>query len=140
MIPFDATALLRLMPDAVVYADAAGHIRYWNAGAERLFGYMPDEALGQSLDIIIPDALRRRHWDGYAQTMRTGVTRYGAGDLLAVPALRKDGVRISIEFTITPFHDAAGQITGIAAVMRDVTRRFEELKALRQCLAAQSPG
>ncbi len=127
-----ATALLRGVSDAVVYADAHGAIRFWNAGAERIFGYPEAEALGQSLDIIIPQSLRQRHWDGYRKTMQTGATRYGAGDLLAVPALRKDGSRISIEFTITPFHAATGEMLGIAAIMRDVTKRFEEMKALRQ--------
>lgn len=127
-----AVALLHDMSDAVVYADAGGRIQYWNAGAERLFGYTEAEALGRSLDIIIPESLRRRHWDGYEKTMQSGATRYGAGDLLAVPAVRKDATRISIEFTITPFHDASGQMLGIAAVMRDVTKRFEEMKALRQ--------
>src|SRR4051794_11808244 len=118
--PF-AVTLLHSMPDAVVYADAEGRIRYWNTAAERMFGYGAADALGQSLDIIVPESLRRRHWEGYEKTMRTGATRYGAGDLLAVPALRKDGARISIEFTITPFHDPAGKMLGIAAVMRDVT-------------------
>ena len=127
-----ATELLHSMPDAVIYSDAEGRIRYWNAGAERMFGHAASEALGQSLDMIIPQSLRQRHWAGYDKTMHTGMTRYGAGDLLAVPAIRKDGTRISIEFTITPFHDAAGKMLGIAAVMRDVTQRFEEMKALRQ--------
>jgi len=127
-----ATELLHSMPDAVIYSDAEGRIRYWNAGAERMFGHAASEALGQSLDMIIPQSLRQRHWAGYDKTMQTGTTRYGAGDLLAVPAIRKDGTRISIEFTITPFHDAAGKMLGIAAVMRDVTKRFEEMKALRQ--------
>jgi PAS domain S-box-containing protein len=88
--------------------------------------------LGQSLDIIIPTSLRDRHWAGYDKTMQTGATRYGAGDLLSVPAIRKDGTRISVEFTITPFRDESGRMLGIAAVMRDVTARFEELKALRK--------
>jgi PAS domain S-box-containing protein len=101
-----------------------------------MFGYTADEAMDQSLDIIIPASLRSRHWTGYAATMQTGTTRYGAGDLLAVPAVRKDGSRISIEFTITPFHDDARRMIGIAAVMRDVSARFEEMKALRQRLAA----
>jgi len=127
-----AATLLRVAPDAIVYADVQGVIRFWNAGAERMFGYKESEALGQSLDMIIPTSLRQRHWDGYHKTMATGATRYGAGDLLAVPALRKDGSRISIEFTITPFHDPAGKMLGIAAIMRDVTKRFEEMKALRQ--------
>jgi PAS domain S-box-containing protein len=135
-----AVALLQSMPDAVIYADAAGCIQYWNAGAERMFGYAASDAVGQSLDIIIPQSLRGRHWDGYAKTMQTGATRYGAGDLLAVPAIRKDGSRISIEFTITPFRDASGRMLGIAAIMRDVSKRFEEMKALRRRAAAASSG
>ncbi len=133
-----AATLLRTAPDAVVYADAEGVIRFWNAGARRIFGFEAAEALGQSLDIIIPQSLRQRHWDGYRKTMATGSTRYGAGDLLSVPAVRKDGSRISIEFTVTPFHDAAGKMLGIAAVMRDVTKRFEEMKALRAESARRS--
>src|SRR5580700_8746071 len=84
-----AVTLLASMPDAAVYSDAEGKIRYWNKGAEGIFGFTASEAIGQTLDIIIPANLRQRHWDGYEQTMRTGVTRYGAGDLLAVPAIRK---------------------------------------------------
>ena len=127
-----AVTLLSATSDAVIYANAEGRIQYWNTGAERIFGYATSEALGQSLDLIIPASLRARHWEGYAKTMRTGATRYGAGDLLAVPAIRKDGARISIEFTVTPFRDPAGAILGIAAIIRDVTARFEEMKALRQ--------
>ncbi|HTI84007.1 MAG TPA: PAS domain S-box protein [Acetobacteraceae bacterium] len=134
-----AATLFRTTSDAVVYADAEGLIRYWNGGAERIFGFVAAEAVGQSLDIIIPQSLRQRHWDGYRQTMATGTTRYGDGDLLSVPAVRKDGSRISIEFTVTPFHDTAGRMLGIAAIMRDVTRRFEEMKALRQ-RASSAPG
>lgn len=137
---FDLTrfcvALTSGMADAVVYADAGGKIQFWNRGAERIFGFTEAEAIGQSLDIIIPEPLRQRHWTGYDQTMRTGTTRYGAGDMLAVPALRKDGQRISIEFTITPFHDDAGALAGIAAVLRDVTGRFEEMKRLRRDIRA----
>ena len=131
-----ADTLLESMPDAVVYSDAEGKIRYWNKGADGIFGFTAAEAIGQSLDIIIPPNLRQRHWDGYEQTMRTGATRYGAGDLLAVPAIRKDGSRISIEFTIVPFKDKAGRMLGIAAIMRDVSKRFEEMRALRKAAAA----
>lgn len=81
---------------------------------------------------IVPQNLRERHWHGYDETMRTGQTRYGAGDVLSVPALRKDGSRISVEFSIVPFQDDTGRILGLAAIMRDVTKRFEELKALRK--------
>ncbi|MDE3110718.1 MAG: PAS domain S-box protein, partial [Acidobacteriota bacterium] len=114
--------------DAIIYANAAGTIVFWNKGAERIFGFSQSEAIGQSLDIIIPENLRKRHWEGYDATMHSGKTRYGAGDLLAVPALRKDGARISIEFTIIPFHDETGRMAGIAAILREVTKRFEETK------------
>lgn len=139
MTDFDADRFCRTLAheasDAVIYADAKGVIGFWNKGAERIFGFAETEALGRSLDIIIPESLRGRHWEGFDETMRTGKTRYGAGDVLAVPALRKDGSRISVEFTILPFHDAAGRMAGIAAILRDVTRRFEEMKALRKELA-----
>lgn len=128
--------LAREAPDAIVYADAEGRIRFWNRGAEAIFGFTEAEALGRSLDIIVPERQRERHWAGYAATMRSGKTRYGAGELLAVPALRKDGSRISIEFTIVPMRDASGRMAGIAAIIRDVTKRFEELKALRNELTA----
>ena len=126
------------MADGVIYADADGLIRFWNEGAERIFGFKETEALGQSLDLIIPESLRRRHWAGYHRTMQTGGTRYGAGELLAVPALRRDGSRISVEFTIVPFHEASGRMMGIAAVIRDVTARFEEMKALRKQIASST--
>ena len=143
-VPIDpaafAQALVAGMPDAIVYSDADGRIRVWNAGATRIFGFTEAEAIGASLDIIIPERLRARHWDGYAQTMQTGETRYGDGQLLSVPALRKDGARISVEFTIVPFTGADGKMTGIAAIMRDQTARFEEVRALKRSLAAaQAP-
>ena len=124
--------------DAIVYADAQGSIGFWNAGAERMFGFTAAEAVGQSLDIIIPENLRKRHWDGYRETMRTGKTRYGGASLLSVPALRKDGTRLSVEFTILPFHDQNGRMLGIAATMRDVTKQFEEMKSLRKAAARPS--
>lgn len=128
--------LVREAPDAIIYANAQGSIAFWNKGAERIFGFSEAEAMGKSLDIIIPENLRQRHWDGFATTVRTGKTRYGAGDVLAVPALRKDGSRISIEFTILPFVDRSGRVLGMAAILREVTKRFEELKALRKEIAA----
>lgn len=128
--------LVRNAPDAIVYADAQGMIAFWNKGAERIFGFSEAEAIGKSLDIIVPENLRQRHWEGFAETVRTGKTRYGAGDVLAVPALRKDGSRISIEFTMLLFSDRAGRILGMAAILREVTKRFEQLKALRKELAA----
>ena len=134
--PGFADRLVAALPDAIVYADAEGLIQVWNTGAERIFGFTVAEALGRSLDIIIPEGLRARHWEGYRTTMGTGQSRYGAGDLLSVPALRKDGTRISVEFTIIPFKDAGGLMEGICALMRDATARFEETRALKRELAA----
>ena len=131
-----AERLVAGISEAIVYADAEGLIRTWNSGAVRMFGFSEEEALGRSLDIIIPQNLRKRHWDGYHETMRTGESRYGEGDTLSVPAIRKDGSRISVEFTIVPFKDSTGRMTGIAAILRDVTKRFEELRTLRKKLAA----
>jgi PAS domain S-box-containing protein len=132
--------LVQNAADAVIYADAQGVIGFWNKGAERIFGFSEAEAIGQTLDIIIPENLRKRHWAGYGETMRTGKTRYGAGDLLAVPALHKNGSRISVEFTILPFRDDAGGMIGIAAILRDVTKRFEEMKTLRKELLKGRDG
>lgn len=127
--------LVEGMPDALVVSDREGVIRFWNAAAERIFGFSRDEAVGETLDIITPEALRARHWAGYRETMRTGRTKYGAGDLLSVPAIRKDGTRISIQFSILPLKGADGALKGVAAIMRDVTTEFEERKALREELA-----
>lgn len=123
--------------DAIVYADAGGLIGFWNAGAERVFGYSAAEAIGKSLDIIIPESLRERHWSGFRESVRSGKSRYGVGDVLAVPAVRKDGTRISVEFTILPFHDQAGRTLGMAATLRDVTKRVNEMKTLRAAVAAK---
>ena len=128
--------VVRTIPDAVIYADAEGIIRFWNAGAERIFGFAAVDAVGQSLDIIIPANLRARHWDGFRQVMATGESRYGEGDLLSVPGLHKDGTRISLEFTIAALRDGAGRMQGVAAVLRDVTPRFEELRQLRKTVGA----
>ncbi len=129
------TVIVRDGPDAVIYADKDGIVRFWNGGAERIFGFGEAEAVGRSLDLIVPGPQRERHWAAYRETMRTGRTRYGAGDTLAVPALRRDGVLISVEFTIVPFLAEDGGLSGIAAVVRDVTRRFEETRALRKEVA-----
>jgi PAS domain S-box-containing protein len=126
------------MSDAIVYADTEGVIRVWSRGATRIFGFAEAEAVGRSLDLIIPENLRARHWQGFRATMRTGQSRYGDGQILSVPAIRKDGTRVSVEFTIVPFTDNAGRIIGIAAIMRDATARFEELRALRRQLALHS--
>ena len=120
--------------DAIVYSDREGKIRLWNAGAEEMFGFDAEETLGQSLDMFIPENLRARHWDGYFRVMETGTTRY-ATELLAAPALCKDGTRISTEFSMVIIRDAEGGIAGTAAIIRDVTARWHKEKALRARLA-----
>jgi PAS domain S-box-containing protein len=120
--------------DAVVVADGAGVIRFWNPAAEAMFGHGRAEAVGATLDLIVPEQLRERHWDGYRRTMASGETKYG-GRTLAVPAMRADGTRISIEFTVAPLHDEAGGLVGIGAIIRDVTERWERDRALRARLA-----
>ena len=132
--------LVEEMSDALVVSDREGAIRAWNKAAERIFGFSEAEALGESLDIITPERLRARHWQGYDHTMRTGRTRYGAGDLLSVPAICKDGRTISVQFSILPLTDAEGEIQGVAAIMRDVTDDFAERKALRAELAQLRRG
>ena len=135
-----ADAVLSTVSDAIVAADKEGIIRFWNPGAERIFGYASAEAVGQSLDIIIPQGQRQRHWQGYRQVMATGESRYGRGDVLAVPATRKDGRRISVEFTIVALRNESGVMAGMLAIMRDVTTRFEEMRALRHKLADATRG
>ncbi|SRR5581483_1116699 len=127
--------ILSTRSDAIVAADRDGMIRVWNPGAERIFGYAADDALGRSLDLIIPERLRQRHWDGYRKTMETGESRYGEGDVLSVPALRKDGTTISIEFTILAVKDESGAAIGMGAIIRDVTKRFDEMRALKRRIA-----
>jgi PAS domain S-box-containing protein len=121
--------------EAIIVADRDGVIRLWNSGAEAMFGYQAAEAIGQTLDLIIPEHLRGRHWDGYHRVMATGVTRYGK-ELLAVPAIRKDGSRISLEFTIVLLRDEEGKPLGTAALIRDVTARWQEEKAQKERQAA----
>jgi len=132
--------VLEAAPDAIILADREGVIRFWNPGAERLFGFAAAEALGRPLDIIVPEPQRARHWAGFNRVMETGESRYGVGEVLAVPGLRKDGGRISLEFTIVPLRDAAGRMEGMAAILRDVTQRFEELRALKRQVAAARDG
>ncbi|HEX3861174.1 MAG TPA: PAS domain S-box protein [Stellaceae bacterium] len=128
--------LARNSPDAIVYADAQGHIRFWNQAATRIFGFPESEALGATLDLIIPERLRPRHWQGYNEVMQGRESRYAEGALLAVPAMHRDGRQISVEFTILGLTDASGATLGIAAFLRDATARFEETRALRRELAA----
>ncbi len=131
--------------DAIIVSDREGVIRLWNQGAERIFGRPSSEVVGGSMDFIIPEKMRARHWEGYFNAMATGTTKYGA-DTLNVPALKADGTRISIEFSIVMLRDPKGHPTGVAAIVRDATARREKESELRKRLAElesdslKSPG
>jgi PAS domain S-box-containing protein len=126
--------IVEQIPTAIIFGDREGVVRLWNAGAEAMFGWSAAEVLGKSMDIIIPDKHRARHWEGYFHVMQTGVTKYGHS-VLAVPALTKDGRRISIEFNVALLKDSDGRVLGAAASIQDVTARWERDKALRARLA-----
>ncbi|MDD2467856.1 MAG: PAS domain S-box protein [Desulfobulbus sp.] len=126
--------LLQDSPDAILIADRDGAIRFWNTGAERMFGHTSTEALGQSLDLIIPENLRARHWQGYFRVMDTGQTKY-LTERLTSPGVRKDGSRLSLEFSMVLLRDEQGEIEGCATIMRDVTARWQKEKELKERLA-----
>ncbi|MDM0043455.1 PAS domain S-box protein [Variovorax dokdonensis] len=130
----DFEQLVRGAADAIVVCDARGDIVLWNGACERIFGFTSADAMGKSLDLIIPERQRQRHWDGYVKTMETGITRYGA-TLLKVPALHKDGRTLSIAFTVSLLTSDDGKVTGIVAVVRDETERFQEDRKLRARVA-----
>lgn len=131
--------IVETVGDAVIFADRDGVIRLWNRAAEGIFGYSEDEAIGQSLDLIIPERQREPHWRGYGLAMLNGVTKYGS-ETLSVPAVTKDGERISIEFTINLLRGADGKVLGPVAVVRDVTARWLREKELRRRLAFLTAG
>jgi PAS domain S-box-containing protein len=120
--------------DAIIAAGPDGTILLWNRAAERIFGYTEEEALGHSLDLIIPERLRARHWEGYKRVMQTGETRYGT-QVLRVPAVHKDGRSLSVAFTVGLLSSPKQEVQAIVAIMRDETSRWEEERALRQRLA-----
>jgi PAS domain S-box-containing protein len=145
-----AAAVVRETPEAIVVADPAGTIVLWNGGATRIFGYSEAEAIGATLDLIIPEKLRARHWEGYEKTMATGQTTYG-DSLLKVPATHKDGRRMSIGFSVALLRSpgsspgpgsgsGSGEVTGIAAIIRDVTQSWQEERQLRSRIAELEAG
>ncbi|MGH7854423.1 MAG: PAS domain-containing protein [Candidatus Binatia bacterium] len=130
----DFETLVHAAADAIIAADAEGKIVFWNAAATRIFGFTAEKALGESLDLIIPERFRARHWEGYRQVMSTGETKYGSA-VLRVPARHRDGKALSIAFTVTLLDAPGGESRLIAAIVRDETARWNEEGALRQRLS-----
>jgi PAS domain S-box-containing protein len=122
------------MPEAVIFADREGVIRLWNPGAESLFGYAGPEAVGQSLDILIPDDLRSRHWEGYRAAIVAGRTRLAAR-ALPTRAVRKGGETFYVELSFAIIRGEGGAAIGALAVGRDITERRAKDRARRQRLA-----
>ena len=131
----DFKALVSHIGEAVIISDRNENILFWNASAERIFGYSRDEVLGKTLSIITPERFRERHSKVYFHTMETGKTKYG-NTLLRVPAVHKDGRSISIAFSVTMIFDDQDQPMAIAAIIRDETERFQEERKLKEKLAA----
>jgi PAS domain S-box-containing protein len=127
----DCHALVASVGDAIIASDADGAITLWNPGAVRMFGHTEEEALGRSLDLITPERLRNRHWEGYNKSMATGTTKYG-NDLLRVPAVHKDGRAMSIAFTVAMLFTPESKVGAVVAVIRDETIRFNDERALRK--------
>lgn len=135
----DFKELVDHIGEAVVISDKEEKILYWNASAERIFGYTSVEALGKTLSIITPERFRERHSHGYFHTMETGKTKYG-NTLLRVPANHQDGRTISIAFSVAMLFDDQQHPVAIAAVIRDETERFQEERKLKAELAAYQKG
>ena len=130
----DPATLLEALADAVMVCDAEGAIVLWNPACERMFGHSEAEVLGKTMDMIIPERLRSRHWEGYHKTMATGITKYGT-DVLRVPAVDKAGRTMSIAFTVAMLHAPDGKVSAIASIIRDESSRFNEERALKKRLA-----
>lgn len=131
------STICREAQDAILYADHEGIIRFWNRGAQQIFGYSAEQAVGQSLDLIIPERLRKRHNDGYLDVMATGETHYG-DRLLSVPAVNNNGDPLFTDFSIIMIKDDDGTMLGVAAIMRDTTRQKQTEKELRQKIQSLS--
>ena len=129
----DPAILVGQAPDALIYADRDGVIRVWNAAAERIFGFTAEAALGQNLDIIIPETLREAHWTGYDRALAAGDTKY-RGQTLPTKALKADGSTIYVELSFAIVHGADDAVVGATAQARDITERFERDRAARRRL------
>ena len=129
-----AADLLRDMAEALVFADKEGVIRAWNPGAEAIFGFSPAEALGRSLDLIIPEKLRAAHWRGFERAVAEGATRLGRRAMIT-RALRASGGTLYVDMSFAVVRNCSGAVIGAVAVARDATGRYLEERRLRERLA-----
>lgn len=132
-------AIIEQMADALIYSDAEGAIRQWNAAAAALFGHPRAQALGQSLDLIIPENLRAAHWSAFDRAMESGTTRLH-GRATITRAVTADGRSIYVEMSFAVVTDASGKAIGSVAIARDATQRRQEEKELRARLAELERG
>lgn len=135
MATIDFEQLVNSAGEGIIISDPKGNIIYWNAAATRIFGFTEADAMGESLDIIIPENQQKPHWDGYDVTMKSGETRYGTS-ILRVPAINKAGERISIAFSVALIKDDEDNVTGIAAIVRDETEQFNANRKVKKELSA----
>jgi PAS domain S-box-containing protein len=127
-------ALVEQSPDAMIFADRSGVIRAWNAASERIFGHSSSQAIGQRLDLIVPERFLDAHWEGYERAIGDGETKY-AGQSLPTRALRGDGDQFYVELSFAIVRGDDGEVAGALATARDITERFEQDRANRRRLA-----
>lgn len=130
-------SILKSIHEALIYADLKGIIQYWNHGSETVFGFTAAEAVGQSLDIIIPEKLRKTHWDGYEKAIVRGDTISGRGSRIT-RALHKSGQTLYVDMSFAMVRDQSNELIGSLAVARDATERYQEERKLRQQVAGQA--
>jgi PAS domain S-box-containing protein len=122
--------IVEQVPVSIIVSDREGRVVVWNRASEALFGFSASEVMGQSLDVIVPEHLRKAHWDGFDRSLATGTTKY-AGKVMTTRAVHKDGRKLYVDFSFGMLKDATGAVTGVMAVGRDATERFLEEKAIR---------
>lgn len=126
-----AAQLIEQAPDAVIFAGNDGMVRSWNDGATAIFGHTADEAIGQNLDLIVPERFRDAHWKGYDRALAAGDTKY-RGQALPTRSMRKDGTAIYVELSFAIVKDASGEVIGALAHARDITERFQREREQRE--------
>ncbi|MDQ2778833.1 MAG: PAS domain S-box protein [Pseudomonadota bacterium] len=121
-------AIVEHMSGAVVYANREGVVERWNASAAAMFGFSADEAVGQRMDMMVPEHLRAAHWRGFEAAMQSGTLRL-SGRATLTRGVHKSGRKLYAEMSFSLVRDAAGAVDGSVAVARDVTERVESAKA-----------